>query len=560
MKIFGNKLVENLPPLLLGVLAFFIIVGPRVLYPTNIAWLGAYDQATHDLATHYLGWLFFRNAEWSFPIGLNPTHGLELGNAIVFTDSIPLLAFLFKPFASLLPEPFQYSGIWLVACFVLQAWFGWKLTGLLSDRIPIRFFSTGLFVFAPPMMWRLHGHLSLVGHFVLLAALYLALHPRLERRRLVWTSLLAATALVHAYLLAMVALIWLADVVGKSIQKTIPIKQGTIELAVILPVIGIVCWQAGYFSVGVGARSGGFGFYRMNLLSIVDASGWSYVLRDIPEAAGDYEGFNFLGLGVIFLIVCAIPAALTGSTGLLEAIRRFPILLAVLAGLVVFAISNNVGFGSLEHWYYIPYKMFVLANVFRSSGRMFWPVFYAIIFVVIFLIVCGNNTRTSVYLLGFALAIQIVDTSAAWKGIREKLMMEPNATWVTPLVDPFWEKAGAKYKKVRWIPPRNYSPKWLPIAAYAGAHGLATDAVYLTRVGTLALEQAQRMASDALKSGRYEADSLYVLDESVFREAASSIDPTTDVLARVDGFNVLAPGWKKCVDCPSLVDEVKRTD
>ena len=270
MKNFGNKLVEILSPLLLGVLAFFIIIGPRVLYPTNIAWLGGGDPATH-----YLGWLFFRNSEWSFPIGLNPTYGLELGSAILFTDSNPLLAFLFKPFASLLPEPFQYSGIWLLACFVLQAWFGWKLAGLLSESTPIRVFSTGLFVFAPPMMWRLPVHLSLGGHFFILAALYLALHPRLERRRLVWASLLATTALVHAYLLAMVALLWLADLVGKSIQRKLPIRTGAVELVVILSVIGIVCWQVGYFSVGEGTSKFGFGYYRMNLLSIVDASGWS---------------------------------------------------------------------------------------------------------------------------------------------------------------------------------------------------------------------------------------------------------------------------------------------
>ena len=62
----------------------------------------------------------------------------------------------------------------------------------------------------------------------------------------------------------------------------------------------------------------------------------------------------------------------------------------------------------------------MLANVFRCSGRMFWPVFYAIIFVVIFLIVRGNNTRTAVYLLGFALVIQIVDTSAAWRDHTRK--------------------------------------------------------------------------------------------------------------------------------------------
>lgn len=503
---------------------------------------------------------FFRNSEWSFPIGLNPTYGLELGNAILFSDSNPLLAFLFKPFASLLPEPFQYSGIWLLTCFVLQAWFGWKLAGLISESMLIRVFSTGLFVFAPPMIWRLPVHLSLGGHFFILAALYLAFHPRLERRRLAWASLLATTALVHAYLLAMVALLWLADLLGKSIQRKLPIRRGTLEFAVILSVIFIVCWQAGYFSVGSGTSKSGFGYYRMNLLSIVDASGWSYVLRDIPESPGDYEGFNFLGLGVIFLFVWAIPVALTGNTGFLETICRFPVLLVALAGLLVFAISNKVAFADHALAYPLPDTMVAFADAFRSSGRMFWPVFYTIIFVVIFLLVRGNNTRIAVYLLGFALIIQLVDTSAAWKGIREKLMTEPKATWVTPLVDPFWEKAGAQYKKVRWIPPGNKLPKWLPIAAYAGTHGLATDAVYLARVGTLALEQARRMASDALKFGRYEADSLYIFDESSFRQAAVSVDSTTDVLARVDGFNILAPGWKKCTDCPHLAGEAKLTD
>jgi hypothetical protein len=555
MKNFGNKLVESLSPLLLGVLAFFIIIGPRVLYPANIAWLGGGDPAQH-----YLGWLFFRNSEWSFPIGLNQTYGLELGSAILFSDSNPLLAFLFKPFAWLLPEPFQYSGIWLLACFVLQAWFGWKLAGLLSESTPIKVFSTGLFLFAPPMMWRLPVHLSLSGHFFILAALYLVLHPRLERRRLAWASLLATTALVNPYLLAMVALLWLADLVEKSIQRKLPIREGTIELAVILSVLFIVCWQAGYFSVGAGTSKSGFGYYRMNLLSIVDASGWSYVLRDIPESPGDYEGFNFLGLGVIFLFACALPAALTGNTGLLETIRRFPVLLVALSGLLVFAISNKVAFADHALAYPLPDTMVAFAEVFRSSGRMFWPVFYTIIIVVIFLIVRGNNTRIAVYLLGFALIIQLVDTSAAWKGMREKWMTEPKTTWVTPLVDPFWEKAGTQYKKVRWIPPMNISPQWLPIAAYAGTHGLATDAVYLARVSTLALEQARRMASDALKSGRYEADSLYILDESSFRQAAVSVDSTTDLLARVDGFNILAPGWKKCTDCPHLAGEAKLTD
>ncbi|WP_221178572.1 DUF6311 domain-containing protein, partial [Pseudomonas fluorescens] len=87
---------------LMGILAFFIVVGPRALNPMNIAWLDSGDPATH-----YLGWVFFRYSPWSFPLGLNPSYGLELGNAVIFSDSNPLFALIFKPFAALLPEPFQ---------------------------------------------------------------------------------------------------------------------------------------------------------------------------------------------------------------------------------------------------------------------------------------------------------------------------------------------------------------------------------------------------------------------------------------------------------------------
>lgn len=168
-------------PCIIGTVAFLAIVGPRVLDPENIGWLSMGDPAQH-----FLGWHFFRSSEWSFPAGLNPAFGLEIGSAITFSDSIPLLAFLFKPFSSSLPEVFQYSGFWLYACFVLQAWFGWKLAGLVFEAPLLRSFAAGLFVFSPPMIWRLYGHLSLVAHFLVLAALYLALRPDQDRRNLRW--------------------------------------------------------------------------------------------------------------------------------------------------------------------------------------------------------------------------------------------------------------------------------------------------------------------------------------------------------------------------------------
>ncbi len=64
MKDSGKRLAVTLLPLLIGILAFFIVVGPRALNPQNIAWLGRGDPATH-----YLGWVFSETHLGRFRLG-----------------------------------------------------------------------------------------------------------------------------------------------------------------------------------------------------------------------------------------------------------------------------------------------------------------------------------------------------------------------------------------------------------------------------------------------------------------------------------------------------------
>jgi hypothetical protein len=553
MKASPNHPVLGLLPLLLGVLAFFCVIGPQALDPQNIAWL---EQG--DPATHYLGWAYFRHSPWTFPLGLNPFYGLELGNSIIFSDSNPLLALLFKPFNAWLPATFQYFGLWLLACFVLQAWFGWKLLGLMTGNPLIRLLGTGLLVFSPPMFLRMGGHLSLSGHFLILAALYLALLPNLYRRRLAWGALLAVTAMVHAYLLAMVALIWVADLLGKTFSQQLTRRQGLLEGVSLFAVVSVCCWQVGYFAIADGAQSGGFGLYRMNLLSPLDPAGWSLILPDLPKASGDYEGFNYPGLGVLLLVPLALIAWLRNRQPLKDELRVRPWLMLALIGLSLFALSNQIGVGAHTFSYPLPKIAIKLANVFRASGRMFWPVLYALILMVMFLLVRGYRPRIVVALLALALTLQVVDTRNGWMGLRNGKMMTPSAEWATPMRDPFWASAAAHYPNIRSLMPQNQSERWQVIADFAATHGLKTDAVYLGRMSSTALEQARQKTQRMLESGQYDADSLYILDDTVLADAAKSVNSETDLLTRVDGLVVLAPGWKRCSQCLSMPDEGRR--
>ena len=276
--------MQRIWPIVLGTAAFFLICSHLPLSPSNIAWL-----ARGDSEQHYLGWQFFRSSPWSSPVGANPAFGLELGSSIVFSDSIPLLAIPFKALRGWLPETFQYLGLWLYLCFVLQAYFAWKLACLVSGGAWTRLFAAGLFVFSPPMLWRLRGHESLVAHFLILAALYLSLRPP-EKRGLAarWALLLLSASLVHPYLLAMVAAFWVAHLVGRGLSGETAWRRLVAEPLLIAPLLALTTWQAGYFMAGLhrAAETGGYGYFRTNLLSLFDASGWSHLLVDLPRVGG----------------------------------------------------------------------------------------------------------------------------------------------------------------------------------------------------------------------------------------------------------------------------------
>ena len=104
IKIYFFKIL----PIGFGLLVFLLVAGSSILDGSNIQWLGG----SLDPAQHYLGWALYRDSPWTLPLGLNPNNGLEFSNAIVFSDSLPLFAILFKSLSHFLPHPFQYFDVW----------------------------------------------------------------------------------------------------------------------------------------------------------------------------------------------------------------------------------------------------------------------------------------------------------------------------------------------------------------------------------------------------------------------------------------------------------------
>ena len=212
-------------PILLGLAFFLIVVGLGPLNPRNIAWLdGGFDPSLH-----YLAWEFFRNTPWLNPIGMNPNYGLDIASSVVYSDSVPLLAIFFKIFSPYLSEPFQYIGLWLLLCCILQSYFAWWLIKIYINDIKILIPATLLFLFSPPMLWRLGEHAALFGHFLIIGSLYLSLRQEQSNRILFWSALVACSFLVNIYIAAPIITIWFADLLDqKYTSKNISARQFSI--------------------------------------------------------------------------------------------------------------------------------------------------------------------------------------------------------------------------------------------------------------------------------------------------------------------------------------------
>lgn len=533
-------------PVIFGAISFFLVIGISVLSPSNITWLANNE----DSGMHYLGWAFFRQSPWTFPLGLNPEYGLEISSAIVYSDSIPLLAFIFKLFSSALPQTFQYFGIWIFLCFLLQSLFSWQLLDLVTKNPLIRILGVGFFVFAPPMIWRLHekiGHEALVGHFLIIGALNLTLKNKIDYRLFKWCSLLIVASLVHAYFLAMLMVFWLADLFNRAVKSQTTLKVGAIEILILVSLITFSCWQAGYFSVSAtGLQIDGYGRYRANILSFLDPGKaeyglWSYFLPNISGDAGQHEGFNFLGFGVIALIPFACRTLILGHVTSIKILKGNFLLVLVLLCMTIFSLSNIISIGGISFKFELSGWLLDIANIFRASGRFMWPMFYIVLFALISLVIIGYKQKTAITILSVCLSLQIVDTSSGWLKIRTALNPSPSSSWDTPLASSFWREAPLNYKKIRLIPTVN--SKWMVFAQYASENGMSTNAAYLARVSPESTKLILLKNFDVIENLNYDLDTLYILDDATFLKLRSKINSSIDGIGIIDGFNVLAPGW-----------------
>ncbi len=535
--------------LLFAVLAFLLIFGPAPLDPTNIAWL-----ADHDAATNYLGWAFYRASPWGWPIAANPAYGMDIAGSVMMADANPLLAMPFKLLGPMLPEPFQYFGWWLLACFILQALFARAIAVRIGADPGQRLAMVLLFLFTPCFLARAVTpaifHLTLCGQWLILAAIWLYLSPQWRGRAWGWGGLLTLSILIHPYLLAMVAAIWGGDLWRGIVGASGPaLRRRLIEAAASVGLMALVAWLSGVLwlaQTGDGSAHAmsvewGFGIYKANLLSPVDPRGWSWLLPDQATTAEEVEGFAYLGAGVLALLVAALVVA--------RHVPAWPRWLPhlglglALALLALLAITPYVALGS--HVVHVPWPapLEALGHMFRSSGRFAWPLVYWLMVALCWIVIRGARPRVATIVLWGAALVQIVDGSAGWWG-RTDAFARHGDRWPTALTSPFWGEAASRYRSVRMIVPRNRYPFYRDINAWALRYGLQTDVIYLARYDAGSFNALLRRRAAQLRTLRLPADTLWITDGVAASDLSRLARSGQGRVATIDGVPVFAPGMK----------------
>ena len=566
---YNNQIIVSLSAIAIGGLFFISILGTQIIKPTNIAWL----MDGSDWPQHFLGWHFFKNEPWQFPPGKLISIQPPISTSIGYTDSIPIIALIFKLFANILPHNFQYIGFWLLLCFCLQGFFGALLVSTVSRDFMTQLIGAGIFVISPILLLRI-GHPALCSHWILLAALWLYFRKRKDISHInhlaPWISIVFIGAAVHPTITVMILglafayylRLWLVD-------RAVKIRYCILNFSVLISLTLLVWWLIGYFELGqIGGSYGAYGVgdFSMNLLAPINPmaygnweGSWSTFLLSRPLTTDlQMDGFNYLGVGVIILALCVFYAAVTHPPEF-ETIMPILPLAFLCISFTLLALSYKITLGNhIIFEFKLNQEILKALSIFRASGRFFWPPYYSFLFLIITFIIRRNNAKIGLLMLAICLAFQLADFQNIYNSPLLKELRNTRREWQNPLKSEVWSVIGENYDKVIIVPPLFYGEEpavsYIPFAYLAANYGMSTNSFYLARYNyVIHKEMTEKLISD-IRSGVIDANAVYVLNKKYLRFLKSKAKMQA-ICSTIDGYNVCVSAREKSMNY--FIDKIK---
>ena len=497
---------------LLGALIFLLLYGVRVLDPTSVDWI--LNNPSPDPAQHYLGWELFRRSPVHLPyIGANYNAVYPFRTSVLFTDSLPLAALLFKLLGGILPTRFQYFGWWGLFCYMMQGGLAQAVIARIAGVQPTfgrgdkskaaiaiimspghtaklwgSVLGAGVLVLFPALTMRTFAHEALAGTWLVLLALYLWLRSdelmsATRRACLLWGLMGLLCAGIHLYYLPMVGLVLVGYAVRRALQKRGP-------AAVLLP-IAAFCAAALAELFLLGAFAVNFAGYSNGYLSGADDLGLF-----VPWLAQSWEQNVYMGLGAVLAVVLAIFSVVCNAR---KAEKFFTAHHDwVVAGVVVLVLDllaaggNAITVGG-KTLFTVPIPQFLMDfwAMFSSCARLAW-----VAGLLLAVAACGLVLRFWQKGVVPALMLAVCAVAQGW-GQRGELFNR----WTdyhyygfryenkTLLTDPAWEDiaASGKYSHLAFASFDFEHDEFWDLVDFAADHGWTSNSFYMAHMdGNLA--------------------------------------------------------------------------
>ncbi|MCL1829825.1 MAG: DUF6311 domain-containing protein [Oscillospiraceae bacterium] len=548
----NKKHIAILLAALIGIAAFFISNDALTLNVTNDNYiLGGYIE--RDIIQHYTGWLFYRESHLTLPLGVSPLISYPTGGSIAFSDSIPVFSVFCDLFEFILPDTFQFFGIYTLLCYILMGISSALLLCLFFDRILPVAIGCLLFVFSPVMLERTFRHTALASHFLVIFTLYLYFSNRKEgfRYRYGYLLLCFFAVGIHFYFVPLVLSVLFADLLQNCL-KSKKVLSNLLFLALNILTVILTAILFGYFYTDT-APGGvlGYGYFTMNLNSLfnpVSKGGivWSLLLPPLGQGLGSAEGFNYLGLGILVALVLLIVWYCSSRryVKILVYLKSHVSLAIVSLLLSLFAVSttviiNNNAYLQLQ----LPPTLLQLFSVFRSSGRLFWVVYYLLILFVLVSLRNALPSKLLPILLSALTVIQLVDMLPAviqkHNAINDSSLGFDNPTNLS-----FFIENTDSYNEIFTVSD-NGIPLGLCFANYAVGNNMRINEPFMARNDLASYTKGKESEYARLMNGEIAYSTLYIFndvnrffDAAVLLEdsAVSFILPFEDII-----YYIIAP-------------------
>ncbi len=403
-----------------ALILFCGIYGFSMLDISNIS----YIYNNYDTEQHYFGWMAYRDAPFMFPPGLGNRLIYPDASSVIFTDSIPLIAFLFKLISPLLPETFQYFGLWTL--------FSMLLSGVLTANIllrhgcaPVRaFFSGVLMMLVPTVMIRAFAHEALAGQWLVILSLSLwdEIYVRDKTSEMPARSIILQGGFIgflasgiHLYFLPICGIILLGTALYLCLKDK-RIWQAVSLIASYIASAALGVWLWGGFSVDLPPGDINYEMGNAaNLNTLFNPLDDSFFLHGLPlYYVGQDDGYGYLGFGMWIIMAVGIFILLR------EKLCDKALLISVILMFIVaffFSTYPILSFGEKVFFSYrLPHPIHSVMAIFRCNGRGIWVITYSLMIGALILINKKNGRWLPVFLI-LCIGLQIADLSPL---IREK--------------------------------------------------------------------------------------------------------------------------------------------